>query len=55
MNPGDERKRKGRGFREKNEDRLEEGGKGAYESLETTGTSGPARSIEGWIIIVTGE
>lgn len=47
-------KRKGRGFRDRDAEDKYEGGNGKFESLETTGTSGPAKSIEGWIVIITG-
>mmetsp|Transcript_20448 Transcript_20448/g.24553 ORF Transcript_20448/g.24553 Transcript_20448/m.24553 type:complete len:160 (+) Transcript_20448:114-593(+) len=49
---GGQRKQKGRGFKEPMDtDRYATGG--AFESLEGTG-AGPARSVEGWIIFVSG-
>mmetsp|Transcript_9361 Transcript_9361/g.26742 ORF Transcript_9361/g.26742 Transcript_9361/m.26742 type:complete len:165 (-) Transcript_9361:184-678(-) len=45
------KKQKGRGFRER------AGGddysRGAYESLESASGPGPAKSVEGWVILVT--
>lgn len=49
-------KKKGRGFREP--DRGDEGGQhgsnARYESLEPAGGSGPAKSVEGYVLFVTG-
>jgi RNA-binding protein 8A len=44
-------KRKGRGFRA--EEREDEGNT-KYESLEPAGGTGPAKSVEGWVLFVTG-
>lgn len=44
-------KTKGRGHKDKEQDR-DRGG--VYESVEDDGTAGPAKSIEGWVIVVTG-
>lgn len=51
---GGDRKQKGRGFREpmELEDRLQGG---QFESLPTDKAGpGPAKSVEGWVILVTG-
>ncbi|KAF8071318.1 rbm8a [Scenedesmus sp. PABB004] len=51
--PGADGKRKGRGFRA--DEREEEGGNARYEALEgAAGESGPAKSVEGWVLFVTG-
>lgn len=47
-------KKKGRGFRDAGRDE-EPGGNIRYDSLEASaGGSGPAKSIEGWVLFVTG-
>eukprot|EP00270_Netrium_digitus_P001308 TRINITY_DN11415_c0_g1_i1.p1 TRINITY_DN11415_c0_g1~~TRINITY_DN11415_c0_g1_i1.p1 ORF type:complete len:220 (-),score=72.44 TRINITY_DN11415_c0_g1_i1:314-901(-) len=50
------RKTKGRGFRESMDvDRAERiSNRGDFESLDSTGGPGPQRSVEGWIVLVTG-
>ncbi|XWS52586.1 hypothetical protein CRYUN_Cryun11dG0083700 [Craigia yunnanensis] len=45
---------KGRGFREDDADRHSRFASRDFESLGTDGGPGPQRSIEGWIILVTG-
>mmetsp|Transcript_29022 Transcript_29022/g.55678 ORF Transcript_29022/g.55678 Transcript_29022/m.55678 type:complete len:166 (+) Transcript_29022:62-559(+) len=46
------RKQKGRGFKDGAEPERYQGGK--FDTLETGSGPGPAKSIEGWIIMVTG-
>ncbi|KAG0584869.1 hypothetical protein M758_3G239700 [Ceratodon purpureus] len=49
------RKTKGRGFREEGDaDRSQRYAVKEFESLESGGGPGPQRSVEGWIILVTG-
>ncbi|XP_078440218.1 RNA-binding (RRM/RBD/RNP motifs) family protein [Wolffia australiana] len=49
------RKTKGRGFREETEvDRNNRLAAKDFDSLDSDGTQGPQRSIEGWIVLVTG-
>ncbi|CAA6654209.1 unnamed protein product [Spirodela intermedia] len=49
------RKTKGRGFREEAEvDRNNRLAAKDFDSLDTDGSQGPQRSVEGWIILVTG-
>ncbi|CAO2837293.1 unnamed protein product [Amaranthus hypochondriacus] len=48
------KKTKGRGFREDDADRNNRLTAREFESLDSDGGPGPARSIEGWIILVTG-
>jgi len=49
------RKTKGRGFREENDvDRSNRYAAKEFESLDSEGGPGPQRSVEGWIILVTG-
>uniref|UniRef100_A0A1D1YBJ2 RNA-binding protein 8A n=1 Tax=Anthurium amnicola TaxID=1678845 RepID=A0A1D1YBJ2_9ARAE len=49
------RRTKGRGFREEAEaDRNNRLAAKDFDSLDSDGTQGPQRSIEGWIILVTG-
>lgn len=45
-------KKKGRGFHEP--EREEGDGNARYEALEPAGGSGPAKSVEGWVLFVTG-
>jgi RNA-binding protein 8A len=48
-------KKKGRGFREPDRDEAGQHGSNArYESLEPAGGSGPAKSVEGYVLFVTG-
>eukprot|EP00877_Chromochloris_zofingiensis_P000707 jgi/Chrzof1/10637/Cz05g06070.t1 len=48
-------KKKGRGFRDPGRSGKEEPLSNArFESLEPTGGSGPAKSVEGWVLFVTG-
>lgn len=49
-------KKKGRGFREPERDGEGGGatGNARYESLEPAGGTGPAKSVEGWVLFVTG-
>jgi RNA-binding protein 8A len=48
-------KKKGRGFREPERDEAGQHGSNArYESLEPAGGSGPAKSVEGYVLFVTG-
>ncbi|KAM7272406.1 hypothetical protein ACFE04_027069 [Oxalis oulophora] len=49
-----QRKTKGRGFREEPHDRSGLLGGREFESLGSDGGPGPLRSIEGWIVLVTG-
>jgi RNA-binding protein 8A len=50
-----DRRQKGRGFAEGPDARAERYGGGNYESLETsTRSSGATKSVEGWVIFVTG-
>ncbi|XP_012485331.1 RNA-binding protein Y14 isoform X2 [Gossypium raimondii] len=48
------KKTKGRGFREEDADRHSRLASRDFESLGTDGGPGPQRSIEGWIILVSG-
>ncbi|CAK0785932.1 hypothetical protein CVIRNUC_009145 [Coccomyxa viridis] len=49
------RKQKGRGFRERMEtDDTRNGARGSYDTLEAGSGPGPAKSVEGWVIFVTG-
>ncbi|KAL6615210.1 hypothetical protein ACP70R_037480 [Stipagrostis hirtigluma subsp. patula] len=48
------RKTKGRGFREEPSSSRPLAGRGSFESLGSDDGPGPVRSIEGWIILVTG-
>ncbi|KAE8692929.1 RNA-binding protein 8A [Hibiscus syriacus] len=48
------KKTKGRGFRDEVADRLSRLASRDFESLGTDGGPGPQRSIEGWIILVSG-
>ncbi|KAL3702047.1 hypothetical protein R1sor_020069 [Riccia sorocarpa] len=49
------RKTKGRGFREETDaDRSNRYASKDFESLDSAGGPGPQRSVEGWIILVTG-
>ncbi|CAO2832966.1 unnamed protein product [Amaranthus hypochondriacus] len=48
------KKTKGRGFREEDADRNSHLTSRDFDSLDSEGGPGPARSIEGWIILVTG-
>uniref|UniRef100_A0A061R4L7 RNA-binding protein 8A n=1 Tax=Tetraselmis sp. GSL018 TaxID=582737 RepID=A0A061R4L7_9CHLO len=45
------KRQKGRGFRERGEE--EEYSRGKYDSLESSGGPGPAKSVEGWVVLVT--
>lgn len=46
-------KRKGRGKQAAMDDERYTGKSGIFESLDKEGGSGPARSVEGWIIFIT--
>ncbi|KAK8683236.1 hypothetical protein V6N13_039301 [Hibiscus sabdariffa] len=48
------KKTKGRGFRDEGADRQSRLASRVFESLGTDGGPGPQRSIEGWIILVSG-
>ncbi|KAD3337607.1 hypothetical protein E3N88_33127 [Mikania micrantha] len=48
------KKTKGRGFREETECERNNRMSGRFDSLDSEGGPGPERSIEGWIILVTG-
>eukprot|EP00227_Mantoniella_beaufortii_P009774 CAMPEP_0197574536 /NCGR_PEP_ID=MMETSP1326-20131121/240_1 /TAXON_ID=1155430 /ORGANISM="Genus nov. species nov., Strain RCC2288" /LENGTH=157 /DNA_ID=CAMNT_0043137135 /DNA_START=84 /DNA_END=557 /DNA_ORIENTATION=- len=48
------RKQKGRGFNKRGDGMDRDFAKGQYESLEQGAGAGPAKSVEGWIILVTG-
>mmetsp|Transcript_32625 Transcript_32625/g.45275 ORF Transcript_32625/g.45275 Transcript_32625/m.45275 type:complete len:176 (-) Transcript_32625:262-789(-) len=54
---GEDRKQKGRGFKAGNDgERFAGGGGGGgkYDTLDDTAGPGPAKSIEGWIVLVRG-
>ncbi|XP_040380125.1 RNA-binding protein Y14A [Oryza brachyantha] len=52
---GGARRTKGRGFRDEPSSRLAGAGRSAdFDSLGSDGGPGPVRSIEGWIVLVTG-
>ncbi|CAL8466983.1 g6519 [Coccomyxa elongata] len=46
------RKQKGRGFRERMD--TDDGRNGRYESLESGTGPGPAKSVEGWVVFISG-
>jgi len=48
------KKTKGRGFREETDAERNNRMSGRFDSLDSEGGPGPERSIEGWIILVTG-
>ncbi|XP_071690692.1 RNA-binding protein Y14A-like [Rutidosis leptorrhynchoides] len=48
------KKTKGRGFREETDAERNNRMSGRFDSLDSDGGPGPERSIEGWIILVTG-
>ncbi|KAK9079397.1 hypothetical protein SSX86_001068 [Deinandra increscens subsp. villosa] len=48
------KKTKGRGFREESDAARSNRMSGRFDSLDSDGGPGPERSIEGWIILVTG-
>jgi len=47
-------KKKGRGFRAEGRLEEEDVGNARYDSLEPTGGAGPAKSVEGYVLFVTG-
>ncbi|XP_059665321.1 RNA-binding protein Y14A [Cornus florida] len=51
---GAPKKTKGRGFREEADTERNNRMAGRFDSLDSDGGPGPERSIEGWIILVTG-
>ncbi len=47
-------KQKGRGFRDPGRGQGEDVGNARFETLETSSGTGPAKSVEGWVLFVTG-